>query len=77
MAVEDCFEISIRDEEITAMAQGYEQTRGSLADRLMAALLAGDCAGGDHHGCLAAGIRVVKRDVADDWLALYVDGTIR
>ena len=39
----------------------------------MAALLAGDCAGGDHRGRLAAGIRVVKRDVADDWLALYVD----
>ena len=60
-------------EVITAMAQGYEQNRGSLADRLMAALLAGDCAGGDHRGRLAAGIRVAKRDVADDWLALYVD----
>ncbi len=60
-------------EVIVAMAHGYEQTRGSLADRLMAALIAGDCAGGDHRGRLAAGIRVAKRDVADDWLELYVD----
>ncbi len=37
-------------EVIFAMAQAYEDTKGSLADRLLAALLAGDCAGGDHRG---------------------------
>jgi uncharacterized Ntn-hydrolase superfamily protein len=58
---------------ITAMGQGYEETNGSLADRLMAALLAGDCAGGDHRGRLAAGIRVAKRDVEGYWLDLHVD----
>jgi uncharacterized Ntn-hydrolase superfamily protein len=58
---------------VTGMAQAYEDTAGSLADRLMAALLAGDCAGGDHRGRLAAGIRVAKRGVEGDWLALYVD----
>ena len=58
---------------ITAMAEAYEETEGSLADRLLAALLAGDRAGGDHRGRLAAGIRIAKPDVADHWLELQVD----
>jgi uncharacterized Ntn-hydrolase superfamily protein len=60
-------------EVIFAMAQAYERTEGSLADRLMAALIAGDCAGGDHRGRLAAGIRVAKAGVQGCWLELYVD----
>jgi uncharacterized Ntn-hydrolase superfamily protein len=39
----------------------------------MAALVAGDCAGGDHRGRLAAGLRVAKRGVKGRWLELYVD----
>lgn len=58
---------------ITAMAAGFEDTEGSLADRLMAALIAADCAGGDHRGRLAAGVRVAKKGIEGDWLALYVD----
>jgi uncharacterized Ntn-hydrolase superfamily protein len=60
-------------EVVWAMARAYEQTPGSLADRLMAALVAGDCAGGDHRGRLAAGIRVAKKGVPGCWLELYVD----
>jgi uncharacterized Ntn-hydrolase superfamily protein len=60
-------------EVIVAMAKAYEQTKGSLADRLMAALLAGDQAGGDHRGRLAAGIRVAKKGVEGDWFQLHVD----
>lgn len=60
-------------EVIVAMAQAYEETRGSLADRLMAALVAGDRAGGDHRGRLAAGIRVAKPGVEGYWLELQVD----
>lgn len=60
-------------EVILAMAKAYEKTPGSLADRLMAALVAGDAAGGDHRGRLAAGIRVAKVGVEGDWLSLYVD----
>ncbi|MBC8867845.1 MAG: DUF1028 domain-containing protein [Planctomycetes bacterium] len=60
-------------EVITAMAKAYEETKGSLADRLMAALVAGDEAGGDHRGRLAAGIRVAKKGVEGYWLELYVD----
>ena len=58
---------------VTEMARAYEETKGSLADRLMAALVAGDRAGGDHRGRLAAGIRVAKRGVKGYWLELRVD----
>lgn len=58
---------------VVAMAAAYEDTQGSLADKLMAALIAADCAGGDHRGRLAAGIRVAKNAVEGDWLSLYVD----
>jgi uncharacterized Ntn-hydrolase superfamily protein len=60
-------------EVITAMAAAYENTKGSLADRLMAALVAGDCAGGDHRGRLAAGIIVARPGVEGAWLELQVD----
>jgi uncharacterized Ntn-hydrolase superfamily protein len=60
-------------EVIFAMARAYEETQGSLADRLMAALIAGDRAGGDHRGRLAAGIRVAKKGLEGYWLELYVD----
>src|SRR5450631_3165150 len=54
------------------MSKAYEETKGSLADRLMAALIAGDCAGGDHRGRLAAGIRVCQKDGDGYWLDLHV-----
>jgi len=60
-------------EVIFAMARAYEETQGSLADRLVAALAAGDRAGGDHRGRLAAGIRIAKEGVKGHWLELYVD----
>ena len=58
---------------ITSMGRAYEETEGSLADRLMAALLAADRVGGDHRGRLAAGIRVAKPGVEGNWLELDVD----
>jgi uncharacterized Ntn-hydrolase superfamily protein len=60
-------------EVIVAMGKAYEETKGSLTDRLMAALVAGDCAGGDHRGRLAAGIRVCKKEVEGYWFELHVD----
>lgn len=66
-------------EVVTSMARAYEETTGSLADRLMAALKAGDDAGGDHRGRLAAGIRVDRPHVEGEpphdglWLELDVD----
>jgi len=58
---------------VVGMAQAFEETDGSLADRLIAALLAADREGGDHRGRLAAGIRVAKHGVDGYWLELYVD----
>jgi uncharacterized Ntn-hydrolase superfamily protein len=58
---------------VVAMAKAYEETKGSLADRLMAALVAADCAGGDHRGRLAAGMRLAKRGTEGYWFELYVD----
>jgi uncharacterized Ntn-hydrolase superfamily protein len=58
---------------IAAMAAAYESTEGSLADRLMAALVEGDCAGGDHRGRLAAGIVVARPGTEGDWLRLQID----
>ena len=63
----------VGSEVVFAMARAYEETEGSLADRLMAALIAGDCAGGDHRGRLAAGIRVARKGTEGYWLELYVD----
>jgi uncharacterized Ntn-hydrolase superfamily protein len=60
-------------EVVTNMAKAYEETDGSLADRLIAALVAADKAGGDHRGRLAAGIRLEKTGVKGDWLYLGID----
>ncbi len=60
-------------EVIVAMGKAYEETKGSFADRLLAALIAADCAGGDHRGRLAAGIRVCKKGGAGYWLDMHVD----
>jgi uncharacterized Ntn-hydrolase superfamily protein len=60
-------------EVITAMAKAYEETKGGLEDRLMAALVAGDRAGGDHRGRLAAGLRVARTGTPGYWLDLQVD----
>jgi neutral ceramidase len=60
-------------EVVVAMARAYEETEGSIADRLMAALVAADCAGGDHRGKLAAGLRLAKPGVEGIWLDLQVE----
>lgn len=45
---------------VQAMARAYESTKGSMADRLMAALDAGQAQGGDTRGMQSAGILVVR-----------------
>ncbi|HEX2915762.1 MAG TPA: DUF1028 domain-containing protein [Chloroflexia bacterium] len=47
-------------ETVRAMAATFEKASGSLADRLYAALAAGDRAGGDNRGKQAASLLVVK-----------------
>ncbi|HUT32397.1 MAG TPA: DUF1028 domain-containing protein [Planctomycetota bacterium] len=58
---------------VTEMARAFEETDGSLAGRLVAALVAADRVGGDHRGRLAAGIRVAKAGVPGYSLELQVD----
>lgn len=45
---------------VAAMADAYKAAKGELSDRLVAALLAGDDAGGDRRGKQGAGVLVVK-----------------
>lgn len=45
---------------VDAMAEAYETTAGSLAQRLLAALEAGDAAGGDRRGRQSAALLVVQ-----------------
>ncbi len=47
-------------EVLEAMARAYESTRGELVDKLLAALEAGDRAGGDRRGKQSAAIVVYK-----------------
>ena len=47
-------------EVVEAMAGAYEETDGDLLDRLLAAVAAGDAAGGDRRGRQSAAILVVR-----------------
>lgn len=63
---------------VEAMAAAYRSTQGALEDRLYAALLAGDLAGGDRRGKQSAAILVVKPNGGiggdtDRYLDLRVD----
>jgi uncharacterized Ntn-hydrolase superfamily protein len=50
----------LNDKVVPAMAKAYETTRGDLAERLMAALEAGQAAGGDIRGKQSAAMLIVK-----------------
>lgn len=63
---------------VEAMATTFEQTQGELAERLLAALLAGDLAGGDQRGRQSAALYVARKGgayggVLDRYIDLRVD----
>jgi uncharacterized Ntn-hydrolase superfamily protein len=63
---------------VEAMALAYEQAKGELADRLVAALAAGQAAGGDRRGQQSAAVLVVRQGGGyggnnDRYLDLRVD----
>jgi uncharacterized Ntn-hydrolase superfamily protein len=52
--------ILVGEETVLSMARTFEQTGGHLCDRLMAALAAGQAAGGDSRGQQSAALLVVR-----------------
>ncbi len=53
--------ILVSEDTVTAMAHAFEETPGTLADRLLAALTAGQAAGGDRRGQQSAALLVVRK----------------
>jgi uncharacterized Ntn-hydrolase superfamily protein len=53
--------ILAEEKVVQEMARAYKETKGPLADRLVAALEAGQAAGGDKRGMQSAGLLVVKK----------------
>jgi len=52
--------IMVSDATVRNMAETFERSRGSLADRLIAALVAGQAGGGDKRGMQSAAVLVVR-----------------
>ncbi|AQQ54435.1 DUF1028 domain-containing protein [Planococcus lenghuensis] len=70
--------ILVSEETVQAMAATFENTAGSLAERLLAALAAGEEAGGDSRGKQSAALLVVKENGSyggynDRYIDLRVD----
>ncbi|MGH7671614.1 MAG: DUF1028 domain-containing protein [Gemmatimonadales bacterium] len=54
--------IMVSDQTVRNMAETFERARGALADRLLAALGAGQAGGGDKRGMQSAALLVVRKD---------------
>jgi uncharacterized Ntn-hydrolase superfamily protein len=66
--------ILVSDEVVASMARAFEQTRGELAERLLAALVAAQAAGGDKRGMQSAALLVVRpSDGYPQYRYRYVD----
>lgn len=65
--------ILVSEATVEAMARAFETTPGELADRLMAALVAGGKAGGDQRGEQSAALLVVRKGAGYDGLDNFID----
>ena len=65
--------ILVSEKTVDAMAQAYETATGSLADKLMAALIAGGKAGGDQRGEQSAALLVVRDGAGYDGTDNFID----
>lgn len=65
--------ILVSAETVEAMAQAYEHTEGPLAERLLAALIAGGKAGGDQRGEQSAALVVVREGAGYDGQDNFID----
>ncbi len=68
--------ILVSEATVEAMARAYEATAGELADRLLAALVAGGKAGGDQRGEQSAALLVVRQGAGYDGLDNFIDISI-
>ena len=68
--------ILVSEATVEAMARAYEATAGELADRLMAALVAGGRAGGDQRGEQSAALLVVRKGAGYDGADNFIDISI-
>ena len=65
--------ILVSEATVEAMARAYETTAGELADRLMAALVAGGKAGGDQRGEQSAALLVTRKGAGYDGADNFID----
>jgi len=65
--------ILVDENTVIAMGEAFENTDGSLAEKLLAALTAGGKAGGDQRGEQSAALLVVKEDAGYDGMDNYID----
>ena len=65
--------ILVSEATVQAMAEAFEATEGELADRLIAALIAGGAAGGDQRGEQSAALLVVRDDAGYDGQDNFID----
>lgn len=70
--------ILVDEKTVQAMAESFQNEKGTLAERLLSALLAGDRAGGDSRGKQSAALLVVKEGAgyggfSDKYIDLRVD----
>ncbi len=68
--------ILVSEATVEAMARAYETTPGELADRLMAALVAGGKAGGDQRGEQSAALLVTRKGAGYDGSDNFIDISI-
>jgi uncharacterized Ntn-hydrolase superfamily protein len=54
--------IMVSDQTVKNLAETFERSKGTLADRLMAALKAGQAGGGDKRGMQSAALLVVRKN---------------
>ena len=54
--------IMVSDQTVKNLAETFERSKGNLADRLMAALKAGQAGGGDKRGMQSAALLVVRKN---------------
>ena len=65
--------ILVSAETVEALAETFVSTSGPLADRLVAALAAGDRAGGDQRGEQSAALLVVREGAGYDGMDNFID----